>query len=172
MRIYDGQVPTIARDVARVVIDQEVLEVLPEHISEFELDIEAVLREYIRVEREVTEEAKDLSERRGLGYGSIGRLKRQVAKEKGFKLGEDAVAYIIQQLIETFFHTMFVEEVFGEDHDIRRTIAPVLKKAFNIEQELDGKVRSKIKNLEEGSKTWEIEYQRAMNKIKSSHNLE
>ena len=41
-----------------------------------------------------------------------------------------------------------------------------------VEEELDAEVRRRIKNLEEGTSTWEVEYQRALEQIKRNRGLE
>lgn len=169
MRLYEGMIPTIASDLADALVEEEVIEI--SDLEEFKLDIEAVLREYVRMDRELMDQARDMSADRG-GRGNLYKIKRRLARKKNFEIGEESVEYIIQQLIETFFHTHHVVEVFGADNELRRTMAPVLKKHMDKEEELDQEVRSKIKNLEEGSRTWDIEYQKVMERLKHQKNLE
>ncbi len=172
MRIYEGQVPSIARDIASALISGELIEVEAHNHSEVELDIEAVLKEYIRQARELTERAKDISEQRGSGYSSVHRIKRGLARDINFKKGEDGLEYIVQQLLEAFMHTMFVEEIFGDDLDMRRTITPVLKRHLGMEEKVDQEVRDKIKNLKEGTASWDIEYQKVKDKIERKRGLD
>jgi hypothetical protein len=40
-----------------------------------------------------------------------------------------------------------------------------------VDEELDAEVRQRIKNLEEGTATWEIEYNRVMEQIKQKHGI-
>lgn len=167
MRLYSGQIPSVAQDILQV-LDEEDLEIIPENIPEVDQDIQSVLREYIRLDRELTDRARE----RSSGRGSIGREKRKLAKTKGVSIFEDPVGYIIDQLIETFFHSHFVEEVFSADRVLRRKISPVLKGYMNVQEELDLEVRDKIKNLEEGSASWDIEYQKAMGNLKRIKKLE
>ena len=88
-------------------------------------------------------------------------------------MGEESLEYIVRQLIEAFFHSSFVEEVYGEDIDLRKAITPVLKKHMvGKEEKLDEEVRSKIKNLKEGSAAWDIEYQNVMARIKRTQKIE
>ena len=169
MRLYSGQVALVAEEILRVLLKAEEIEVAPEDVPEVELDIQSVLKEYIRIDRLITSEARDRSAEFG---GSLGRAKRQLAKEKGVEIGEDAPGYMINQLIETFMHSNFVEEIYGEDHDLRKRILPVLKRHMNMEEKLDREVRQKIKNLEEGSQSWDIEYQKVMGGLKRNKKLE
>jgi hypothetical protein len=41
-----------------------------------------------------------------------------------------------------------------------------------VDEEIDQEVRNRIKNLEEGTQAWELEYKRAMEQIKRKHGLE
>ncbi len=82
------------------------------------------------------------------------------------------MGYIINQLIETLLHSNFVEEVYAVDRDIRKRIKPVLVRHMSMEEELDQEVRDKIKNLEEGSQAWDIEYQKVMGNLKRNKNLD
>ncbi len=170
MRLYSGQVPVVASELQTLLTEGGDLEVTPENLPEVEKDIESVLREFIRLNRELVDESRDLIAQRG--RGSIGRMKRKLAKQKGLDIVDDPVGYIINQLIETFFHSHFVEEVYSLDREMRRKMAPLLKKHMDVEEELDEEVRDKIKNLEEGSQAWEIEYEKAMGKLKRTKKLE
>lgn len=171
MRLYGGQVAVIAEEVLRTLIRAGDLEIADEHVPEVELDIQSVLREYVRMDREITDRARDSVAKAG-GSSNIGREKRKLAKEKGFEVGEEAIGYIIDQLIETFFHSQFVDEVYSPDTDLRRKIAPILRRHMSMDDELDREVRDKIKNIEEGSATWEIEYDRVLSNLKRNKKLE
>lgn len=171
MRLFHGQVPVIAEEIIRTLLRNEELEVVDENVDEAQLDVESVLREFIRMDRELTDRAREMVARSG-GQTSIGRVKRQLAKEKHFKVGDEAIDYVIDQLIETFLYSHFVEEVFAEDHEIRKRLAPIIRKYTQMEEELDKEVRDKIKNIEEGSQTWDIEYQKVMDNLKRKKNLE
>ena len=171
MRLYRGQVSAVAGELCKLLVDGGDLEVTSKNIPEVEKDIESVLTEFIRLDRELVDEARDRISDRG-GRGSIGREKEKLSRQKGIDIAEDPVGYIINQLIETFFHSHFVEEVYSLDRHMRKKMNPVLKRHMSVEEELDEEVRDKIKNLEEGSQAWDIEYQKAMGKLKRTKNLE
>ncbi len=170
MRLYSGQVETVSRELLEVMTEEDDLEVTPENMPEVEKDIESVLREYIRLDRELVNEAKDAISRGA--RGSIGKVKAKLADEKGLDIVDDPVGYIVNQLIETFFHSNFVDEVYALDRQMRSKMAPILKRHMSVEEELDEEVRDKIKNLEEGSQSWDIEYQKVMENLKRDKNLE
>ena len=68
MRLFSGKIPTIADQVIRTLTAEGHVEVLTENEDETRLDVESVLREYLRTEREIEEEARDILEARGLGH--------------------------------------------------------------------------------------------------------
>jgi hypothetical protein len=130
-----------------------------------------VLKEYLRLEREVTDKAKDLLQKRNLPYEHFGKVKRQVAAEKSFGLGDEGLDWITTQVIESFMQSPHIEEVFGEDAALRKRMTDILKKHMQIDDEIDAEVRRRIKNLEEGTATWEVEYQKALDQIKKNRHL-
>ena len=140
--------------------------------AEAELDVQAVLKEYLRLEKEITEKAKDLLQKRNLPYEQFGKVKRAMASEKSFGLGDEALDWMTNQMIESFMQSQHVEEVFVEDGVLRRKMADILKRHMMVEEELDAEVRRRIKNLEEGTSTWDIEYQKALEQIKRNRGLE
>jgi hypothetical protein len=87
MRLYPGKVDTIAAEIITSLTQAGDIEVSDG--NEAQLDAAAVLKEYIRVDKELTERAKDILEIRGLPYSHLGRTKRQLAEQKEFGLGEE-----------------------------------------------------------------------------------
>ena len=170
MRLYAGKIPTIAAEIVKVLVDGDELSVLDR--PESELDVQAVLKEYIRLERECTEKAKDLLQKRNLPYEHFGKIKRQIAGEKGFGLGDEGLDWMTTQMIESFMQSPHVEEVFADDATLRKRMTDILKKHMVIDDEIDAEVRRRIKNLEEGTATWEVEYQKALGQIKKNRRLD
>ncbi|MEE2789581.1 MAG: DUF507 family protein [Myxococcota bacterium] len=167
MRLYGSKIPQIKMDVVSTLVSAELIEVESANVSEVELDVESVLREYLRAERQLTDEAKDIAQSRGLDYGAHQKIKRQLADRRKFGLYDDAVGYIANQMIETLLHTRHVEEIYGEDHQLRAAIAPVLRRHMGDQERLDMEVRRRIKNLEEGTQDWEIRYKQTMERLKN-----
>ena len=140
-------------------------------MDEAQLDIEAVLKEYVRLDREITEQTKDLLESRKLPHGHFGKVKRVLADEKGFGLGEDALIWICNQVIETFMHSQFVEEVYASDAEMRRKMKEILRRHMMVDEELDLEVRKQIRNLQEGTSTWDVEYGKVMEQIRRKRGI-
>ena len=170
MKLYAGKIPVIGTELVRSLIEDDDIAVVDR--AEAELDVQAVLKEYLRLDKEITEKAKDLLSKRNLPYEQFGKVKRSIAGEKGFGLGDDGLEWMTTQLIESFMQSPHIEEVFAEDGVLRRKITDILKKHMQVEEELDAEVRRRIKNLEEGTSTWEVEYQRALEQIKRNRGLE
>ena len=166
MRLHSSRIPIIVKDIVQHLIEQELIEVLADNVKEVELDVESVLKEYLRADRALTEEAKDMAHSKGLDYSAHQKIKRQLAQRKGFGIHEDAVGYVANQLIETFLHTGHVEEVFAEDRELRAAVAPILKRHMSSEDPLDEEVRKRIKNLKEGTQDWEIRYQQEVERLR------
>lgn len=163
MRLFSGKIPIIAAEIARDLHEKEDIET--NDIQEVEEDIAAVLKEYLRTDREIVERTKDVLEIRGLPYSKFSRVKKAVAEERGFGVGDDSLDYIMGQLIGCFMHSKFVEEVYAEDHELRQKMKPILRKHMSVDEEVDVEVRKKIKNLEEGTASWEVEYRRVQDQI-------
>ena len=169
MRLYSGKIPLIAEEIVRTLLKDEDIETEAE--GECRLDIEAVLKEYLRQDRAVLDEAKNRMEIRGLPYSQLGKMKSMVARERQLPIGDEMLPYILEQLLTMLFHSQNVEEIFAEDHVLRKKMTTIVKRHLDVEGELDKEVRSKIKNLQEGTATFEIEYQRVMDELKRKKRL-
>jgi hypothetical protein len=170
MKLFPGKVNIISIELAKKLVDERAIET--EAPSEVELDIQSVLKEYIRTDRELTEKAKDFCEAKGLPFSSYLKVKRKLADQLKFITGDEALDYIMEQLILMFMNSRFVEEVFLEDHEMKRAMRTILKHHMEIEDEIDQEARAKIKNLQEGTRDWEIEYAKAMSQVKKRRGLQ
>ena len=68
-------------------------------------------------------------------------------------------------------HSVHVDEVYAEDIELRRKMTTVLRKDMAVDNDLDREVRRRIKNLQEGTTGWEIEYRRLMDDLKRTKRL-
>ncbi len=164
MKLYSSKIPVIAMDLVRLLTAEGDIEA--ENPHEVEADIEAVLKEYLRLDRSLTEKAKDRVEAVGGSRQDVNRFKRQLADQKNIGTGNEATTYILNQLQAILMNSKHVDEVFSEDDVIRRKCKKVLERHMAADEELDSEVRDKIKNIEEGTQTWEIEYNRMMEQVK------
>lgn len=169
MKLYQGKIPALAEETIQVLAEAGDIEVTDP--KEAQLDVESVLREYLRMDRELSDRAKDVLEKKKLPYEQFGKVKRAMAEERGLGAGEEATAWIANQIVETFMHSQHVAEVFADDTTLRKKLRDVLKKHMQVDQELDEEVRRRIKNLTEGTATWDIEYAKVMEQMKRKHGL-
>jgi hypothetical protein len=169
MRLYSAKVTAIAGEVVRSLVAAGDIEA--EAPREVEADVEAVLSNYLALEREVNERTKDLLERTGRGQSEFNRLREQVAAQKGIKIGEDTLDFLLDQVVEIFHHSTHVDEIFPEDVVLRRKMAPIFKKHMALEDSIEADVRAQLKHVQEGTRTWDIEYARVMEVVKRKKGL-
>jgi hypothetical protein len=170
MRLYSGKIGPIVDDLVRALTAQNDIEV--EDDIEVRMDLEAVLREFVRRERQLIDESKDRMEREGLGYGKLGKMRQRVAKEMGFPQQDETLPYLIDQLLNMLFHSNNVAEIYADDATLRKKMTPILRRHMEVDTGLDAEVRSKIKNLQEGTAAFEVEYAKVMDQIKHKRGLE
>jgi hypothetical protein len=140
--------------------------------EEVELDVGSVLKEYRRQDRELSEKARDIIAIQNLDFSHVHKVKARLARERGFGLGEDAIEWITSQILEILLQSTNVEEVYGEDNDLRRIIAPLLKRELGVADQMEEEVRKRIKNLTEGTLEYDNEYQRALQKVRDAKKLQ
>jgi len=169
MRLYSGKVRELGDEIARALVDGGDIET--ESRAEVAKDLESVFSAYIQADRESTDKAKDILQSRGLPQTEFTRIKKITAEQRGIKVGDEMMDYLLDQLIEMLMHSGNVEEVFAQDHDLRRRMRPILRKHLDLDEAVDAEVRSKLKHVQEGSRTWEIEYQRVMGDIQRRKGL-
>jgi hypothetical protein len=170
MRLYSGKVPVIAGDIVRVLTAEKDIET--SNPREVEADLESVMKEYLRQEREITERAKDRLEAIGSERTELHRVRKAIAEQKGLGLGEESIPYLLNQLLQMLMRSPNVDEVYSEDDVIRRKMRGVLQRHMAADEELDREVRAKIKNLQEGTQTWEVEYNKVMEQVKRKRGLQ
>ena len=171
MRIYRERIPEVARKLVGALVDAELIEVDAEMAEEAELDVASVLTEYRRADYELTERARDIVTLRKLDYSSLHRIKSRLAQQARFGLGEEAIDWMSTQITEILLQSSHVEEVYGADHDLRRVITPILKRELGVESELDREVKKRIRNLQEGTEDYEIEYQKQIEKLRRAKRI-
>ena len=104
MRIYRERIPSISKMIVTNLLSQELIEVEAELQEEVELDMASVVEEYRRTDRELSEKAKDIVAMRNLDYSYTHKIKGKLAREKQFGLGEDAIEWITNQMVEMLYY--------------------------------------------------------------------
>jgi hypothetical protein len=169
MRLYSGKVATIAGEIVKMLTEQSDIET--GSAREVTADIEAVLNQYLRTEKEAADKAKDAMQSRGIPTADFARMKKLAAEQMGIKVGDETIDYLLDQILEILMHSANVDEIFSEDIVLRRKMGPVLKRHMAVDEELEREVRGKLKHVEEGTRTWEVEYARIMEDIRRRKGL-
>lgn len=169
MKIPKSRVAQIASEMLRGLTEQGDIET--ENPAEVELDLQSVLNQYIRDEQEVTDKAREMMARRGLPQSQLGQLRRQLADQQKIKLGDEAIDYLVDQLIEFLMHSHNVAEIYAPDHRLRRVLREPLRNLQNLDESLDAQVRGRMKHVQEGSALWEVEYQRILEDVRRRKGL-
>jgi hypothetical protein len=169
MRLYSGKIPTIASEVVRALVAAKDIE--SESPKEVEADVTSVLKQYLSDEKEVNDRAKDVLERTGKPQAEYQRVRALVADEKGIKVGDETLDYLLDQVVEMLMHSNNVEEVYVEDVELRRRMAPVFKKHMAVDASLDAEVRAQLRHVREGTREWEVEYGRVLEQVKRKKGL-
>src|SRR5215475_11530819 len=126
MRLYPKVIPIISRESIQKLMQDGDLEVEPLRIADAEMDLSAIMREYLTNEERVNQATREALERRGYDYSKFNQVKREMADVRGFKLGDEGIEYVIDQMIEFLLISRNVEEVFAPDGVIREKMRAVM----------------------------------------------
>lgn len=171
MKFYPKRFDQVAAEIVSLLTEDGDIEVEAPNREEVVQDIVAIMSEYLNTESRIREEVSELMAQRGIPSSEFGRVKRILMEEKGLKTGDEGIEWLIDQILQSFMVGSHVEEVYAEDRLMKRKILSIFKKHFDIEEELDKEVRSKLKNLKEGTPTWDIEYKKALRQIQKRRGL-
>ena len=169
MLLPPHKVTDVAREMFQLLKKSELIETdLP---REVQLDLEAVLNTYIKTEQDLVTRARQTLESRGLSNRDFGRVLQGLAEQKGVKVGEEGIDYLLEQLLQMVLNSSNIEEIYGEDHEIRRELRIPLRNLGEQREKIEREVRSKVRPVDEGSPVWEIEYQKMMEDIRRRRGL-
>jgi uncharacterized protein len=171
MQLYRKIIPKIARDTIRVLGAQKLIEIEDGKQDEAELDLAAVMVEYLNAEDRINKEARDLLNRRGLSSDRFVQAKKNVAQIHGLKVGDEGLDHVLDQICEALFASKNIAEIFAEDIELRKNIRDIMDRYLCISEDLDAEARRRLKNLREGSPEWDIEYPRMIAQLKRQKGL-
>jgi hypothetical protein len=171
MRLYPKVIPTIAREVVQTLMADGDIEVETLRIADAEMDMAAIMREYLAAEERVNQATKEALERRGYDHSKFAQVKREMADVRGFKMGDEGIDYVIGQMMEFLLISRNVEEVYAEDPVLRKKIYAIFKKHLDVDEELDREARARLKHLQEGTAAFDIEYQKLMEQLRRARGL-
>jgi hypothetical protein len=171
MRLYPKIIPIISREVIAKLMAEADVEVEALRIADAEMDLSAIMREYLAQEERVNQATREALERRGYDHSRFNQVKREMADVRGFKLGDDGIEYVINQMIEFLMVSRNVEEVFSADNQLRTKIFAVMKRHLDVDEEIDREARSRLKHLQEGTSAFDIEYNKTVEQIRRARGL-
>lgn len=171
MRLHKKVVPNIARDIVTALVDNGDIEVGEETIRAAEQDFEAILAEYQRRESELHEFARELLVSRGWSASRYSEARRLAAANRKLPIDDDGLDYVINQMLEFMMISKNIDEVFAEDHVMRKRIADVIRGYLKLDQEVDEEVRKRLKNLEEGTRDWEVAYRKTLEEVRRAKGI-
>ena len=171
MKLYPKIIPAIARDVVGTLMAEGDVEVETMRVADAEMDMAAILKEYLAAEERVNGATREALERRGYDHSRFNAVKREMADVRGFKMGDDGIDFIIDQMIEFLLVSRNVEEVYAEDNVLRKKIFAVMKRHLEVDEEIDREARGRLKHLQEGTAAWDVEYQKAIDQIRRNKGL-
>src|SRR3954469_18122748 len=128
MRLYPKVIPIISRECIQRLMQDGDIEVETLRIADAEMDLSAIMREYLANEERVNQATREALERRGYDHSKFNQVKREMADVRGFKMGEEGIEFVINQMIEFLLISRNVEEVFAADNVIRQKISAIMKK--------------------------------------------
>jgi hypothetical protein len=171
MRLYPKVIPIISREAVQRLMQDGDIEVETLRIADAEMDLSAIMREYLASEERVNQATREALERRGYDHSKFNQVKREMADVRGFKMGEDGIEYVINQMIEFLLISRNVEEVFSADNVLRQKVFQIMKKHLDVDDEIDREARGRLKHLQEGTTAFEVEYQKTVEQIRRARGL-
>ena len=171
MKLYPKIIPAIARDVIATLMADGDVEVETMRVADAEMDMAAILKEYLASEERVNQATREALERRGYDHSKFNSVKREMADVRGFKMGDEGIEYVINQMIEFLLISRNVEEVFAADTALRQKIFAVMKKHLDVDDEIDREARARLKHLQEGTSAFDIEYNKTVEQIRRARGL-
>ena len=171
MRLYPKVIPTIARETIQRLMQDGDIEVETLRIADAEMDMSAIMREYLANEERVNQATREALERRGYDHSKFNQVKREMAEVRGFKTGDEGIEYIINQMIEFLLISRNVEEVFSDDNVLRKKIFEVAKRHLDVDEDIEREARARLKHVQEGTAAWDVEYPKTLEQIRRARGL-
>ena len=171
MKLYGSHVTPIAQEIVRLLTSTTDHGIEAESPREVILDIEAVLKNYLAVEKDVNDKAKELLDRTGRSMDQYQKVREQIAESKGIRVGDEMLDHLLDEIVSSFHRSPHVDEIYDEDVELRRKMAPIFKRFMAADAALEAEVRGQIKHVQEGTRTWDLEYARVMEATKRKRGL-
>jgi hypothetical protein len=119
-----------------------IIEVEAIRMADAELDMAAIMREYLANEERVNQATREALERRGYDFSKFNQVKREMADVRGFKLGDDGVEFLINQMLE--FLLDLAERrggLFRRHCRCAPSFLQIMKKHLDIDEDIEREAR-------------------------------
>ena len=136
LRLDPKFIPVISREAIQVLMQDGDIEVEPMRIADAEMDLSAIMREYLTNEERVNQATREALERRGYDQSKFDEVKREMADVRGFRMGDEGIESVIDQMLEFLLLSRHVEEVFVDDDVLRPKVLAVMKKHLGVGERL------------------------------------
>ncbi len=134
-------------------------------------EIESELRGYLATERDVNDKTKELLERTGRPQSEYGRVRVQIASSNGIAVGDETLDHLLDRVVAHLLEADEIEEIFATDLELRKKLATVFKKHMAIDAGMDTEVRAQLRHVKEGTDLWDIEYDKALVKVRTRRGI-
>ena len=171
MKLYRVKIAPIAHEVIQTLNDTGLIEVDPEKRTEAELDLVAIMEEYLRRDGALREAVRENMSAHNIPYEQYGKVRSKMAEEWGHPTGDDVERFLSRQMVENFMISHFVTEVFADDKEIFKKILQILVHNDVDEGALRAEAQERIQNIPEGTVDYELALNRAMKEVKKRHGL-
>jgi hypothetical protein len=169
MRLYSAKAGALATEIVRTLVAGKDIET--DDQKEVIADVESVLKSYLDTEKQVDDKTRDLLERTNRGPTEFQKVRGQIAHSHGIKVGDETLDYLLDQVVEMLMHSNHVEEVFAEDLQLRRKMAPIFKKYMGVDDAIENEIRGQLKHLKEGTPQWDIEHAKVSEQIRRKRGM-
>src|SRR4051812_35896583 len=171
MRLYPKVIPIISREGIQRLMQDGDIEVEPMRVADAEMDMSAIMREYLANEERVNQATREALERRGDDHSKFNQVKPEMADVPGFKMGDEGIEYVINQMIEFLLISRNVGEGFSADSVVRGKIFQSMKKHLDVDDEIDKEARGRLRPLQAGTTAFEVEYGKMIEQIRRARGL-
>lgn len=171
MKIYRKKIGPIADEIVNTLVRDGDIEILGSLHNAVTRDISGFIDTYVKGETAITDSAKAFLEQKSLSSTQLHKVKNILAREKDFKLGDEALEYLADKIIRYFMTEEAIDEVYSEDVEMRKKIFDIFRRHLDMDDDIDREVRSRLKNIPENSLIFKIEYDKVMREVKRKRGL-
>jgi len=171
VKFYSKLIPAIAKEIVQVLMDNGDIEVEPDSIEDAREDFASIIREYQAQEQALSDDARTMLIRRDWPRTKLGEARQLIAAQRKLPIGDDGLDYVINQMLEFMLMSANIAEVYAEDRIMRKRIADIIRRRLKVHDELDVEVRKRLRNLQEGTRDWEIAYRKTMEEVRRAKGL-